>query len=106
MCQEARRRDSEIMPLVILLTDGAGNVSIAGLPAQEEALRVADLIRQAHLRSVVINMEHAAFDRGLAQGLAEAMGATCYSLPALEATSLLMTVQSELPQAIRLSSER
>ena len=103
VCQEARRRDSEILPLVILLTDGAGNVSIAGLPAQEEALRVADLIRQAHLRSVVINMEHAAFDRGLAQGLAEAMGAACYSLPDLETNALLMTVQNELPPAIRLS---
>ncbi|MCS7220724.1 MAG: putative cobaltochelatase [Anaerolineae bacterium] len=97
VCMTAKRRDPEIMPLIILLTDGAGNVSIAGLPAQEEALRVADLLRQAHLRSVVINMEHAAFDRGLAQSLAIAMGAPCYSLPDLEAESLLRTVRDELP---------
>jgi Mg-chelatase subunit ChlD len=29
----ARRRDSEIRPIMILLTDGAGNVSMTGLPA-------------------------------------------------------------------------
>ncbi len=102
VCLTARRRDAEVVPLIILLTDGAGNVSIAGLPAQEEALRVADLLRQAHLRSVVINMEHTAFDRGLAQSLAEAMGAPCYTIPDLEAESLLRMVQSELPVAPRL----
>ncbi len=96
VCMAAQRRDAEVVPLIILLTDGAGNVSMAGLPAQEEALRVADLLRRSHLRSVVINMEHAAFDRGLAQNLADAMGAPCYSLPDLEADSLLRTVQDEL----------
>ena len=102
VCMAAKRRDPEIMPLIILLTDGAGNVSIAGLPAQEEALRVADLLRQAHLRSVVINMEHAAFDRGLAQSLAIAMGAPCYSIPDLEADALLQTIRGELPVTSRL----
>ncbi len=96
VCMAAKRRDTEIVPLIILLTDGAGNVSIAGLPAQEEALRVADLLRQAHLRSVVINMEHVAFDRGLAQKLADAMGAPCYTLPELGAESLVRTVRDEL----------
>lgn len=96
VCMAAKRRDPEIMPLVILLTDGAGNVSMGYLPAQEEALRMAQLIRQAHLRSVVINMEHAAFDRGLAQALADAMGAPCYALPELQAEALVRTVQDEL----------
>ncbi|HEY63352.1 MAG TPA: putative cobaltochelatase [Caldilineae bacterium] len=96
VCMAAKHRDAEIVPLIILLTDGAGNVSIAGLPAQEEAMQVATLLRQAHLRSVVINMEHAAFDRGLAQKLADAMGAPCYSLPQLAADSLARTVRDEL----------
>ena len=41
----ARRRDSEIRPLMILLTDGAGNVSMTGMPAQEEAGRIAESLR-------------------------------------------------------------
>ena len=59
--RNARRRDSEIRPLMILLTDGAGNVSMTGMPAMEESARLAELFDQASLRSIVINMEHAAF---------------------------------------------
>ena len=83
-------------PLIILLTDGAGNVSITGIPAQEEALKMADLLHSSDHRSVVINMEHMAFDRGLARGLAEALGAPCYSLPELRAEALVRTVKDEL----------
>lgn len=92
----SRRRDDETRPLMILLTDGAGNVSMTGMPAQEEALRLADLYKQAHIRTVTVNMEHQAFDRGLAQQLADALGGSCYNLPELRAESLLKTVQTEL----------
>ena len=96
IAQELRSRP-EITPLMILLTDGAGNVSISrDLPPQEEAYRTADLIREADIHSVVINMEHAAFDQGLAQALADRMEGPCYTLPELEAETLYRTVQSEL----------
>ena len=36
----------------------------------EEAHRMARMIEEEGIRSVVINMEHASFDRGLAQALA------------------------------------
>jgi Mg-chelatase subunit ChlD len=97
LVEAAQRRDPEIRPLVILLTDGAGNVSMTGLPAQEEAMRMADLFAQDQkVRSIVINMEHAAFDRGLAHALAESMGGVCYNLPDLRADTLLKTVKREI----------
>ena len=96
ICEGARRRDPETRPLIILLTDGAGTVSMTGMPAQEEALHMAGLIHQAHIRGVVVNMEHVAFDRGLAQALADAMGSPCYCLPDLAAESLVQTVQDSL----------
>ena len=96
VCTAARRIDPEVRPLVILLTDGAGNVSLTGLPAQEEALRLADLIKQSGFRSVVVDMEHPAFDRGLSSELADALAAPCYTLPELQAETLLHTVRSEL----------
>ena len=92
----ARRRDPETRPFMILLTDGAGNVSMTGMPAQEEALRIADLFKQGHIRTVTVNMEHQAFDRGLAQQLSDSLGGTCYNLPELRAESLVKTVQAEL----------
>ena len=79
-----------------ILTDGAGNVSMTGMPAQEEANRIAEMFDQTNLRSLVINMEHAAFDRGLAQRLASALGGACYNLPELRADTLLHTVKREI----------
>jgi Mg-chelatase subunit ChlD len=96
VCLAAQRRDPEVMPLIIILTDGAGNVSVTGLPPQEEAGRVADLIHQKHLRTIVINMEHPAFDRGLARQLAVGLGGVCYSLPELKAETLVQTVREEI----------
>jgi magnesium chelatase subunit D len=81
---------------MILLTDGAGNVSMTGMPAQEEATRIAEMFDHASFRSIVVNMEHAAFDRGLAQKLAISLGGTCYNLPELRADTLLSTVKREI----------
>ena len=89
----------EVLPLMILLTDGAGNVSLGDLPPQEEALLVADRIRESDLRAVVINMEHAAFDQGLANSLAERLGARCYTLHELKAEHLYRTVRREIEAA-------
>jgi len=81
-----------VMPLLIILTDGAGNVSMGHLPAQEEAHRLADLISSEDIHCVVINMEHAAFDQGLAQALSEHLKAPCLTMTELKAESLYQTV--------------
>jgi magnesium chelatase subunit D len=90
------RLHPEIMPMMILLTDGAGNVSISDMPAQEEAHHMARMIEEESIRSVVINMEHASFDRGLAQALAQELNAPCYTLHELKADTLYQTVKDEL----------
>lgn len=94
--QQARHRDPEVMPLLIVLTDAAGNVSMSDLPPQEEALQVSRAIKRAGIRSVVINTEHESFDRGLAQELADALGAPCYTIRELKAQELFQRVQEEL----------
>ncbi len=91
--ENVRRREPETQPMMILLTDGAGNVSMTGQPAQEEALKIAELYVHSEIKSVVVNMEHSAFDRGLAQTLADSLHAQCYNLPTLKAETLLQTVQ-------------
>ncbi|MFZ5916391.1 MAG: magnesium chelatase subunit D family protein [Chloroflexota bacterium] len=91
-----QRLNPEVIPLLILLTDGAGNVAMTELPPREEALRIARAIRKHQVHSVVINMEHPSFDRGLAQELAHALDAPCYCLPELHAQILYQTVQDEL----------
>jgi len=101
MAYETTRREKllhpDIMPLIILLTDGAGNVSMSGdIPPQDEAHRIARLIKEENYRTVTINMEHVAFDQGLAAKLAEKLGGPCYSLGQLKAETLLETVRAEI----------
>jgi magnesium chelatase subunit D len=86
----------DVNPLIILLTDGAGNVSMSHLPPQEEAHRIAEQISEDEIRSVVINMEHAAFDQGLAQSLSEHLEAPCYALGELRAETLYQAVREEM----------
>lgn len=90
------RMHPDAMPLMILLTDGAGNVSLTDTPPQEEAHKIADLIQRSGVHSVVINMEHEAYDRGLARSLAQALGGPCYCLAELRAAELYRTVRDEL----------
>lgn len=91
-----RAKDREVMPLMIIVTDGAGNVSMTDLPPQEEASRIAAMVKKADLRSVVINTEHEAFDRGLAQNLADSLGGACYTLKQLRAEDLYQRVREEM----------
>ncbi|MEA3376861.1 MAG: putative cobaltochelatase [Chloroflexota bacterium] len=90
------RQHPDLIPLMVLLTDGAGNVSMTTHPPQEEAYLVAEMFPQADIRSVVINMENEAFDQGLAQTLATHLDGPCYSLAELRAEALLQTVREEM----------
>ncbi|MCA9895967.1 MAG: hypothetical protein KC615_23440, partial [Anaerolineae bacterium] len=90
----------DIIPLIILLTDGAGNVSISErISPQDEAHQIAHLIKEADIRTVTVNMEHVAFDQGLAQNLADKLGGPCYSLSQIRADNLLETVRQEMDRA-------
>jgi magnesium chelatase subunit D len=91
-----RHTHPDVEPLLMVMTDGAGNVSIGSLPPQEEAYHFADGIAIENVKCVVINMEHAAFDQGLAQQLADHLKAPCYSLSEIKADNLYQTVRHEM----------
>jgi Mg-chelatase subunit ChlD len=97
---EVFRRDKishpDALPLMIVLTDGAGNVSISNLSPQEESNQIAEQIQEEGIKSVVINMEHASFDQGLAQRLADHLGGPCYTLHELKAEILYQAVRQEM----------
>ena len=100
MAYEVLKREKilhpDICPLLIVLTDGAGNVAMGGGSPEKEAHQFAEQIANEDVRSVVINMEHEAFDQGLAQTLADHLNATCYTLDELRSDTLYRTVQKEI----------
>jgi magnesium chelatase subunit D len=85
-----------VRPLLILLTDGVGNVSMTRMPPQEEANKIAEKIAMEEIPSVVINMEHREFDKGLASEIADHLKASYYCLTDLQADKLLQTVREEI----------
>ncbi|MGQ9887938.1 MAG: vWA domain-containing protein [Aggregatilineales bacterium] len=103
LAYETIKREKTLHPdveaLLVLLTDGAGNVSMSDRPPQEEAHHIARLIRDEGIKTVTINMEHVAFDRGLAAQLAEQLGGPCYTLSQLRAEALYQTVRREIDGA-------
>jgi Mg-chelatase subunit ChlD len=94
--QKERTIHPDVNPLIILLTDGAGNVSMTNLPPLEESYRLADRIASLSIRCMVINMEHAAFDQGLAQNLADHLKGPCYTLGELKSETIYLKVREEM----------
>jgi magnesium chelatase subunit D len=86
----------DVQPLLIVLTDGAGNVPLRNKPVREEIKELAGMFANEDIHSVVINMERKAYDQGLAQDLANHMEATCYTLEDLRGETLYQTVQKEM----------
>lgn len=83
----------DVMPLLIVLTDGAGNVSMGNYAPLEEAHQIADQIANKDIPTIVTNMESATYDQGLALELANHLNAPCLSISELKAEHLYMAVR-------------
>lgn len=92
----ARRHDPEVMPLMVLLTDGQANVSMGDLPPQAETYALSDFIAAQEIHSIVIDTEHPVFERGLAKQLAHHLQGSYYRLEDLREGGLAELVRSEL----------
>ena len=108
-----RLKDAEVLPLMVLISDGRANVSLGstlrnggqtpGLGSGEqdstasEAREVASLFREHHIPSVVVDTEVGLVKFGLAWPIAEAMGAQYIKLEDLQADSLAQAVRLRMP---------
>ncbi len=94
--KQEKLRHPDLSPLLVLLTDGAGNVSMGLGHPQDEAYQIADAIAEAKIRAVVIDMEDTRFNQGLARSLADHMDAAFYNLAHLRAEALAEVVRKEV----------
>ena len=105
-----RLKDRDTLPLVVLLSDGRANVSLnagnAGASsggaspsaiAGEEANGIATVFQEKHITSVVVDTELGFIKLGLAQPIAEAMGARYIKLDDLRADRLAEAIRQQLP---------
>ena len=99
-CLETERlKDRNVLPLVVLLSDGRANVALdgSGGNAVEEARGYASIFDEKHITSVVIDTELDFIKLEMARPLAESMGARYLKLEDLRADSLADAVRRELP---------
>ena len=90
----ARRREPGVLPLVVLLTDGRGNVPIQpGGNPEADALAMARQLKQLGIAGLVIDTESGPVQLGMARALAHAWGAEAKGLDELQG--------SRLPEAVR-----
>lgn len=89
------KKDSELEPILILVTDGRANaVESNGNDPVESALKIAEKIRKAKITSVVIDTETDFIKLGISKSVAKAMGATYYSLRSLSQEQILRIVRN------------
>lgn len=96
LLDRARRQDDEVVPLLVLLTDGQANVAMGSLPPQQEAYMIADFIAAHDVRAIVIDTEHPNFERGLSKSLAEHLKGRYYHLEDLREGGLAEAVRRQM----------
>ena len=113
LIRSERMRDSEVLPLLVLISDGRGNISLRGEEPLVEAQRTAAMVRQERIRSLVIDSSRdhlggtlgkgpvpsprmAGFNFNACQDLAERMGAQYFGLFDVSEQGILRPVAEAL----------
>lgn len=96
LLERARLQDPEVVPLMVLLTDGQANVSMSNLPPQLESYQIAELIADQQIQAIVIDTEHPHFERGLARQLANHLKGLYYRIEDLKDGNLAQMVRMQM----------
>ena len=92
-----RIKDRDVLPLLVLLSDGRGNVALGPDSPLDEAYAAAGIISDGKIPSVVVDTESGYIRLGMVQPVAEAMGAQYLKLEDLRADSLANAVRGQMP---------
>ena len=91
-----RMKDRDVLPLVMLLSDGRGNVALGQDSPLDEASAAAGIIGDGKIPSVVVDTESGFIKLGMVQPIAEAMGAQYLKLEDLRADNLAEAVRMNM----------
>ena len=95
MFKARRLKDPDMLPILVLVTDGRANKPLWSGDAVEDALKAAALIKAVGIHSVVIDTEKDFISLHIARQVAEAMGADYYKVSELAAMQLKNIVQGK-----------
>ncbi|MGM9571278.1 MAG: putative cobaltochelatase [bacterium] len=91
------KRDPDLYPLLVLISDGKGNVSLGEKKPGEEVQNIAAHFKDEGIRSLVIDVEKKSLITfGLAKKLADLLGGQYYKLEELQADNIVQAVNDVL----------
>ncbi|MDU1349759.1 magnesium chelatase subunit D family protein [uncultured Clostridium sp.] len=89
----AKKKDPEMVPVLVLVSDGRTNSSLNDGDPYEEAIEIANKIAAEKIQSIVIDTEQDFIKLGLAKNIAEAMNGQYYKLEELGDREIASTVR-------------
>lgn len=92
----AIKKDPDIIPVMVLVTDGRGNTSFQGKDPHKEALEVAEKIASEGIQNIVIDTEEDYIKLHLAEEIAMCMNANYYRLEDLRADEIFTFVKNSI----------
>lgn len=90
------RKDKEIVPLIVFLSDGKGNFSVSGKDPVKESIEMAEKIKNDGIRVIVIDTEEGFIKLEMAKTLSEAMKADYYKLENLKSEDMLKLIKDNI----------
>ena len=90
------RKDKEIVPLIVFLTDGKGNFSVSGKDPVKESIEMAEKIKNDGIRAIVIDTEEGFIKLEMAKTLSEAMKADYYKLENMKCEDMLKLIKDNI----------
>lgn len=90
----AKKKDPDMVPVIVLVSDGRANSSLNGGDALQEAINMANIISEEGIQTIVIDTEQDFIKLGLAKKMAQVMKAQYYKLAELEAGEIAGVVRS------------
>lgn len=92
----AIKKDPDIIPVMVLVSDGRGNVSFQGDDPHKEALEMAEKIALEGIQTIVIDTEQDYIKLHLAEEIAKRMDASYYKLEDLKADEIFTLVKDNI----------
>lgn len=91
-------KDPNTSPMMIIISDGKGNVSMGSDKPLVEAAKIAEVIKEEErIKTLIIDVEKKSFiSFGLAKELAVKLGAEYYKIDELKADTLVQAVKSNI----------
>ncbi|MDZ4654621.1 MAG: magnesium chelatase subunit D family protein [Coriobacteriia bacterium] len=93
------RRNDDIIPWLVLVTDGRGNVGVDGGLGSEDAKSAAGRVREARVNTIVIDTTHTSRSGGAARNIAQVAGGEYVRLASMDGGALSIIVRERLRTA-------